>query len=216
MWSPQQFYGKRAHIKRVVCFCTLIFTGFAPSTSSFANVYVYERADGSKLISDQKYKSAEYKLIKSYTTTPYRSRSSNRAYEERPIESQHDALIVNTALQFDLEPAFVKAVIHVESAFDTHAVSRAGAMGLMQLMPGTAALYDLKRDHFDARKNVQVGVQHLKDLMDRYGNDKKLSLAAYNAGEGSVQKYGGVPPFRETQNYVKKVLRLYQLYEKTI
>ena len=89
-------------------------------------------------------------------------------------------------------------------------------MGLMQLMPDTAARYDLQQDHFNARKNIQVGVQHLKDLMERYGNDKKLSLAAYNAGEGAVQKYSGIPPFKETQNYVKKVLRLYKLYEKTI
>lgn len=185
-------------------------------SSARADIYVYERTDGSKLISDQKQNSAHYRLIKSYATAPYRSRQGNRRYEETPIQSQHDALIVNTALQFGLEPAFVKAVVHVESAFDALAVSRAGAMGLMQLMPDTAARYDLKQDHFNARKNVQVGVQHLKELMDRYGNDKHLSLAAYNAGEGAVQKYAGIPPFNETQNYVKKVLRLYQLYQPLI
>ena len=196
-----------------------VFLMLLLALSSFcvtADVYVYVRSDGSKLISDQKQSSANYTLLKSYSTAPYRSRVGNRAYEERPIQSQHDALIVNIALQFDLEPAFVKAVIHVESAFDASAVSRAGAMGLMQLMPDTAARYDLQQDHFNARKNIQVGVQHLKDLMERYGNDKKLSLAAYNAGEGAVQKYSGIPPFKETQNYVKKVLRLYKLYEKTI
>lgn len=187
-------------------------------SSAFVNadVYVYTRADGSKLISDQRQNKQGYTLLKSYKTTPYRSRSGNQAYEERPITSQYDALIVNTALQFDLEPAFVKAVVHVESAFDSNAVSRAGAMGLMQLMPDTAARYDLTRDLFDARKNIHVGVQHLKELMDRYDKDKKLSLAAYNAGEGAVSKYGGIPPFTETQNYVVKVLRLYRLYDETL
>ena len=210
--SAKNLCGSAFGYPFVIVTLALVFLSFDVQ----ADVYVYVRSDGSKLISDQKQVGPEYTLLKSYSTAPYRSRRGNRVYEERPIQSQHDALIVNTALQFDLEPAFVKAVIHVESAFDATAVSRAGAMGLMQLMPDTAARYDLMQDHFDARKNIQVGVQHLKDLMDRYGNDKNLSLAAYNAGEGAVQKYSGIPPFKETQNYVKKVLRLYKLYEKTI
>lgn len=203
-------------LERGAAICLFALALHVSISSAKADIYVYERADGSKLISDQKQSNAGYRLLKSYTTAPYRSRQGNRRYEEAPIQSQHDALIVNTALQFGLEPAFVKAVVHVESAFDAFAVSRAGAMGLMQLMPDTAARYDLKQDHFNARKNVQVGVQHLKELMDRYGNDKNLSLAAYNAGEGAVQKYAGIPPYNETQNYVKKVMRLYQLYQPTI
>ena len=71
-------------------------------------------------------------------------------------------------------------------------------------------------DHFNARKNLQVGVQHVKELLMRYDQDKTLTLAAYNAGEGAVRKYGGVPPFKETENYVRKVLRLYGLYRREI
>ena len=83
-------------------------------------------------------------------------------------------------------------------------------------MPATAAGYQLNQDHFNAYKNVEVGVQHLKDLMDRYGSDKRLTLAAYNAGAGAVSKYNGVPPYQETQSYIKKVMRLYKLYDKEI
>jgi soluble lytic murein transglycosylase-like protein len=123
---------------------------------------------------------------------------------------------VNTALKYDLEPSFVKAIIHVESAFDRYALSHAGAMGLMQMMPATGANYQLNQDQFDANRNVEAGVQHLKELMERYDKDKKLSLAAYNAGEGAVSRYNGVPPYEETQNYVVKVMRLYKLYKKEI
>ena len=184
--------------------------------SASARVYVYELPDGSKLITDKKLYKKGYKLKRSYTTKPFRSGGRNAPYRARPIKSQYDALIVNTALKYDLEPSFVKAVVHVESAFDPNAVSKAGAMGLMQLMPATASNYQLRQDHFNPDRNVEAGVQHLKDLMDRYSKDKRLSLAAYNAGEGAVSKYKGVPPYEETQDYIKKVMKLYRLYKKEI
>ena len=83
-------------------------------------------------------------------------------------------------------------------------------------MPATAAQYSFRENHFDARRNLSVGVQHMKELMDRYQADKQLSLAAYNAGEGAVAKYEGIPPFAETQAYVAKVLRLYSLYKREL
>lgn len=182
-----------------------------------ATVYVYELPDGSKLITDKKYRKKGYKLKTKYKTTPYRSsRSRNAPYHARPIKSQYDALIVSTALKYDLEPSFIKAVIHVESAFDRYALSTAGAMGLMQLMPATAANYQLNQDQFNARRNVEAGIQHMKELMDRYNKDKTLSLAAYNAGEGAVSRYDGVPPYEETEDYIKKVMKLYKLYRKEI
>jgi soluble lytic murein transglycosylase-like protein len=188
-----------------------------PVACSWATVYVYERTDGSKLITDRKSKKAGLKLKKSYKTEPYRSsKSRNAPYRAQPIKSQYDALIVNTSLKYDLEPSFIKAIIHVESAFDKYALSHAGAMGLMQLMPATAANYQLNQNQFDANRNIEVGVQHLKDLMDRYDNDKKLSLAAYNAGAGAVSRYNGVPPYDETLDYIKKVMKLYVLYKNTI
>lgn len=187
------------------------------TSDALATVYVYELPDGSKLITDKKYRQKGYRLKTSYKTTPYRSSKSRRApYLARPIKSQYDALIVNMALKYDLEPALIKAMIHVESAFDRYAVSRAGAMGLMQLMPATAANYQLNQDQFDPRRNIEAGVQHVKDLMNRYDSDKKLSLAAYNAGEGAVSKYNGIPPYEETENYVVKVLKLYGKYKAQI
>jgi len=187
---------------------------FSQVTSSA--IYVYISPDGSNLISDQKISKAGYTLKRSYKTKPYRSGRRNAPYLHKPIKSQYDALIVNLALQYDMEPSFIKSVIHVESAFDNKAVSHAGAMGLMQLMPATAASYELVENHFDARKNIEAGVRHMKDLMERYSNDKKLALAAYNAGAGAVSKYKGIPPYKETQNYVIKVMALYSHYKKVI
>jgi soluble lytic murein transglycosylase-like protein len=181
-----------------------------------AAVYVYVLPDGSKLITDKKVRKKGYTLKKSYTTTPFRSGGSNQVYRAAPIKSQYDAMIVSTSLKYNLEPSFIKAVIHVESAFDRYALSKAGAMGLMQLMPATASSYQLNQNHFDPTRNVEAGVQHLKDLMERYDSDKTLSLAAYNAGEGAVGKYQGVPPYEETLNYIEKVMKLYSLYKKEI
>ena len=202
-------------IRRRSIAIALIIMGIIGSVAQ-ARVYVYETPSGSSLITDNKINKKGYRLKRSYNTAPYRSGSSNRPYYAKPIQSQYDALIVNTALKYDLEPSFIKAVIHIESAFDRFAISKAGALGLMQLMPATAAGYQLNQDHFNAYKNVEVGVQHLKDLMDRYGSDKRLTLAAYNAGAGAVSKYNGVPPYQETQSYIKKVMRLYKLYDKEI
>lgn len=204
--------NKTALLALLLLLSVQLFTSIA-----VAAVYVYELPDGSKLITDRKQYGKGYTLKNTYNTAPYRSSSSkSRPYYASPIKSQYDALIVNTALKYDLEPAFIKAVIHIESAFDRYAVSHAGAMGLMQLMPATAANYQLTQNHFEASSNVEVGVQHLKDLMVRYNNDKKLSLAAYNAGEGAVSRYNGVPPYEETQDYIVKVMRLYDQYKKEI
>lgn len=192
----------------------LALAGYSANVA--AAVYVYTAPNGTKLITDKKVRKKGYVLKRSYTTTPYRSGGSNQPYRAAPIKSQYDALIVSTALKYDLEPAFIKAVVHVESAFDRNALSRAGAMGLMQLMPATAASYQLKQDHFNPNRNVEAGVQHIKDLMERYDSDKELSLAAYNAGAGAVSKYQGVPPYEETLNYIEKVLKLYRLYQKEI
>ncbi|MEM7357827.1 MAG: lytic transglycosylase domain-containing protein [Pseudomonadota bacterium] len=196
----------------------LLFVMFAlVSQPGMATVYVYERPDGSKLITDKKQHRAGYSLKKSYKTKPYRSSThSKQPWHALPIKSQYDALIVSTSLKYDLEPSFIKAVIHVESAFDKYAISHAGAMGLMQLMPTTAANYQLNQDQFDPNRNIEAGVQHLKELMARYNNDKTLSLAAYNAGEGAVRRYNGVPPYEETETYIKRVMKLYDLYKKEI
>ena len=107
-----------------------------------------------------------------------------------------------------LDEDFVKAVINQESGFNPNATSHCGAMGLMQLMPSTAQGLGVK-NAYDAEQNIEGGTKYLKGLMDRFGNDKSLALAAYNAGPNAVKKYGGIPPYAETQNYVKSVLSKY-------
>jgi soluble lytic murein transglycosylase-like protein len=104
-----------------------------------------------------------------------------------------------------VDPMLVKALIQVESNYKPRARSRKGAMGLMQLMPATAREYKV-RNPFDPRANIEAGVKHLKGLIDRFGVE--LGLAAYNAGEGAVKKFKGIPPYRETRNYVSKILSL--------
>lgn len=126
------------------------------------------------------------------------------------LSIRYDAIIRQEALQAKVDPELLRAVIVVESGFDTHAVSGAGAQGLMQLMPETARSYGV-RDVFDPQQNVRGGAQYLRDLIKLYGEDYELVLAAYNAGEDAVARYGGkVPPYPETRRYIPKVLGVYK------
>ncbi len=115
-----------------------------------------------------------------------------------------DAIFEEAAAAYDVPLALLKAVAKAESNFNPSAVSCAGAIGVMQLMPGTASAMGVT-DPYDARQNILGGAKYLKSNLDRYDGNVSLALAAYNAGPGSVAKYGGIPPYAETQNYVKKV-----------
>jgi soluble lytic murein transglycosylase-like protein len=119
-----------------------------------------------------------------------------------------DAAIDMAAARHNVDPNLVRAVVKVESNFNPNAVSRKGAMGLMQLMPSTARSLKV-RNPFDPEQNVDAGVRHLKQLLESYGGDVKLTLAAYNAGSGAVARSAGVPHFAETQNYVRRITNLY-------
>lgn len=127
-----------------------------------------------------------------------------------PANMHFDGLIVLSALQERLPPALIKAVIAAESRFDPDAVSRKGAQGLMQLMPRTARRLGVE-DPFQPTENVRGGSRYLRQLIDRYG-DWSRALAAYNAGPAAVDRHRGIPPYRETRDYVKRVLTYYHAY----
>ena len=127
--------------------------------------------------------------------------------------SSYDGLIREIAERYDVEYALVKAVIKAESDFDRLAVSPKGALGLMQLMPATAAQHQV-RNVFLPRDNIEGGVRHLRLLLDRYGGNVPLSVAAYNAGSQRVEDAGGVPPIPETREYLARVLRYRQAYKR--
>lgn len=118
------------------------------------------------------------------------------------------AMVEEMAPTFRLDPKLVLAVIQVESAYQPHAVSSANAQGLMQLIPATAARFGV-RDAFDARDNLRGGMAYLRWLLKNFDGDVTKTVAAYNAGENAVKRYGGIPPYRETQNYVRKIRLLY-------
>jgi hypothetical protein len=131
------------------------------------------------------------------------------------VEARAKALndtIRRYAHRHGLEPALVKAIIHVESCFDKKAVSRVGARGLMQLMPDTARELGVRDEEmFDPDKNIEAGVRYFRRMLERF-KDLDKALAAYNAGPGAVRKYKGIPPFRETRKYVRRVRAQYERY----
>ena len=146
-------------------------------------------------------------------STPHRQEGIAISPERRgkaPNHRSYDRLIAQVSARYGVPPALVKAVIAAESNFEPGAVSRVGAQGLMQLMPATAADLGVERP-FGVVENMDGGVRYLRLMLDRYG-DVTRALAAYNAGPTAVDRYGGVPPYRETQVYVKRVVGYYQSY----
>jgi soluble lytic murein transglycosylase len=158
-----------------------------------------------------------------FSDTPVddRYRYVERVYQDGPVisprprarvprERDYDRLIVQVAARYRVQPGLVKAVIAAESNFEPDAVSRVGAQGLMQLMPATAEALGVERP-FGIVENMDGGVRYLRAMLDRYG-DLARALAAYNAGPSAVDRYRGIPPYRETQAYVKRVLEYYRGY----
>lgn len=125
---------------------------------------------------------------------------------------QIDKLVSANATTFNVDPNLIKAIIANESGFNANATSNVGAQGLMQLMPGTASGLGVS-NAYDPAQNVWGGSKYIKGLLDRFGGDMTRAVAAYNAGPGAVEKYGGVPPYAETQNYVQNVLSSYEKYK---
>jgi soluble lytic murein transglycosylase-like protein len=135
--------------------------------------------------------------------------SGTSASQDFSAPADFQSIIRQASDRYNVDPRLVSAVIQGESAFHPNAVSAAGAEGLMQLMPGTAASLHVA-DPFDPEQNVDGGVRLLRQLLDRYDGNVSYALAAYNAGPGAVDKYGGIPPYSETQAYVPRILSLMQ------
>ena len=122
--------------------------------------------------------------------------------------SDYDSIIKEASDKYGVDSKFIKAIIQQESGFNPNATSWCGAMGMMQLMPETAKGLGVK-NAYDAKENIMGGVKYIKQQLDRFGGDKSKALAAYNAGPGAVLKHGGIPPYKETQNYVKNIMGMY-------
>jgi soluble lytic murein transglycosylase-like protein len=192
---------------RLAIFMTTLLA--ASSIAANAKIYTYVDAQGLRHYTDVP-DNNRYRLL---VMSPQDRTASGDRYDAQLLAraSQYDSIIEHAAIAAAVEPNLLRAVIVVESGFNSHAVSKRGAVGLMQLMPATASRFGVSNP-YDARQNVHAGARYLKFLIDRFGHDIRLALAAYNAGEEAVDRNGGqIPPFSETMAYVPRVLRIYKM-----
>lgn len=175
-----------------------------------AQVFVFEDEKGHLHFSDNP-RHQGYRVLENSTD---KAREASIARVSRgPVATRAwDGVIAKAGRTYGVEPGLVKAVVHAESLFDLYAVSHKGAQGLMQLMPATAQHLGVE-DPFNPWQNIEAGTRYLRYLMRRFEGDTKLALAAYNAGERVVRRFGGVPPYRETERYVRRVLLLARRYD---
>jgi len=181
----------------------------ASAVSARSQIYTYVDADGVRHYTDVP-DNNRYRLL---VLSPRDRTASGDRYDTMLLAKagRYDSIIEKAAVSVSVEPNLLRAVIVVESGFNSRALSKRGAMGLMQLMPATATRYGAANP-FDPHENVHAGARYLKFLIDRFGQDLRLALAAYNAGENAVDRNGGqIPPFTETMAYVPRVLRIYQM-----
>ncbi|WP_200000973.1 lytic transglycosylase domain-containing protein [Acinetobacter seifertii] len=187
-------------------------------TSTFAGqMYVYQDKNGSTLLTNRKSYDNSLKKVKvtyypdsnihSYTNWGASEASVLPSYSKN--KNAFDHIIKQAAQQHGVSEGLIKAVMHTESGFNVNAHSPVGAQGLMQLMPATARRFNVS-NAYDPQQNIFAGAKYLGWLLKRFNGNTQMALAAYNAGEGNVDKYGGIPPFRETQDYVRRVTSRYQ------
>jgi soluble lytic murein transglycosylase-like protein len=193
-------------------------TASAPSSQPLSSrqkaIYKFRDARGVLHYTDRRpERTQNYTVISFYCPACDPKSKVNWGTTKLNLTAYADAINTAAALH-GVDPALVRAIVHAESAFNPDALSRKGAQGLMQLIPTTAAMYGVTNS-FDPDENIRGGVQHLAGLLKRYNGDIKLAAAAYNAGEGAVQKYGGVPPYEETRVYVDRVGMLHRRYKES-
>lgn len=183
-------------------------------------IYVFKQADGSiKFTSRKPEEGSNFQVFtaKKSNFSTYKVTHGGRASKRdfKLFKNTYNEIIKKAATDNNIDPHLLKAVIHIESAFNCQAISPAGARGLMQLMPGTARDLGV-RNAFRPEDNIAGGARHLARLVVKYNQNLRLALAAYNAGEETVQRYNGVPPYTETQNYVKRVLEMKERYRRSL
>ncbi len=184
---------------------SLLCLGLAAPAS--AQIYSWKDTNGRLVISDRPQPGTTMAPVRSYSV-PHSEKVRATRYVAADRANAYDDVIVEHARLNGVRPDLVRAVVQVESGFNPYARSPKGALGLMQLMPATARELGVSNP-FNADENVRGGVAYLRRLLDRYGNDEQLALAAYNAGPGAVDRYGeSVPPYRETQNYVSRIKQI--------
>ena len=200
-----------------------------------ADVYAYHGANGERILTDKRINNKHYRLVKTYQTLR-KPKPARKATATKPkvakvskkskkkssnvfqcgnsayISKQQKAyknIIRAYAAKYGVEEALIHSVVKQESCFNEKALSRAGAIGLMQLMPATASYLKVKNP-WNPEQNIHGGVKYLSRMLKRFKGNTKFALAAYNAGPGKVDRYGGIPPYRETQHYVKKIMADYK------
>ena len=181
----------------------------ASAAAAHSQIYTYVDADGLRHYTDVP-DNNRYRLL---ILSPRDRTASGDRYDAMLLAraGEYDSIIEKAASAASVEPNLLRAVIVVESGFNSRAVSKRGAVGLMQLMPATATRFGVSNP-YDPLQNVHAGARYLKFLIDRFGQDVRLALAAYNAGEDAVDRNGGqIPPFSETMAYVPRVLKIYQM-----
>lgn len=188
----------------------LLCTGVFWSSLSFADIYVYKK-NNSFYITDT-YKGPGY--VKHYKTKKDNSRSTIiiSSKKKKYRRSDFSGEIYRASKKHGVNPSLITAIIEAESNFRPDAVSPKGAMGLMQIMPGTAIRFNVT-DPYDPRQNIDGGTRYMRYLLSLFGGNMPLALAAYNAGENTVKRYGAIPPYKETTSYVRKVLNYFKSLE---
>lgn len=193
-----------AMTKKALIPIVLVLYQMSTSATALADVYVHKDKDG----------------VLTFTNVPNHSgfrrvfRESISPLSRQTYTSNFDNFIISASARHSIDPDLIRAVIKTESDFNSNARSPKGAMGLMQLMPDTARQHNVL-DAYDPLDNIEGGVRHLRLLLSRYRGNLELSLAAYNAGINAVERHGGIPPYAETRQYVRRVLGFYDGYRET-
>jgi soluble lytic murein transglycosylase-like protein len=183
------------------CAVVILMANSAPTVFADVQINEYVRSTG------------QMNLTNVTTNKPVTAVRRKARYHSGVIDLELEQAVSSAARQYRVQPALLLAVMKAESSFNPTVVSKAGAVGLMQLIPETAIRHGV-RYLYDTNENITGGAKHLRYLLDRFHGNMRLALAAYNAGERKVDRYGQIPPYKETQDYVKKVLVYYRSFKK--